>query len=136
MKGRIYFVLGLIVVATMLALPAVGCSPKNGTKTTGVIVETDANGMVTREALVAGQFYNPDVPRISVQKAYELWDSSTTLPAFIDVRPKDLYDMEHVPGARNVPNDPAVTEAANTTDPLFATWKAFPKDRLIILYCD
>jgi hypothetical protein len=130
MKGRVYFILGLLLVATMLIMPSVACG-----KPTATIVETDANGNVTREALVAGQFLNPDIPRISVQKSYELWDSNN-LPAFVDVRPKDLYDTEHVPGARNIINEPEVGDAPAIGNTNKAAYKALPKDKLIILYCD
>jgi hypothetical protein len=131
MKGRVYFVLGLLLVATMLIMPSVGCGG-NGKAT---IVETDANGNVTKEALIDGQFLNPDIPRISVQKSYELWDSNN-LPVFVDVRPKDLYDTEHVPGARNIINEPEVGDAPAIGDSNKAAYKALPKDKLIILYCD
>jgi 3-mercaptopyruvate sulfurtransferase SseA len=115
----------------MLILPSAACS--NNASDTNLTGNPD--GSVSRDVLVKGQFLNPDMPRITVQKAYELWDSST-MPAFIDVRPRDLYDMGHVPGARNIINDSQDGNKPAIGDSNKAAYKALAKDKLIILYCD
>lgn len=130
MKGRLYFISGLLLLSMMLTMPSLACGGKPS------IVETDANGNVTREALVAGQFANPDIPRISVQKAYELWNSND-MPVFVDVRPKDLYDVEHIPAAKNIPNIGAKGETTPAIgDENKAAYLALSKTKEIILYCD
>jgi rhodanese-related sulfurtransferase len=62
--------------------------------------------------------------------------NSSNVPVFVDVRSRDLYDMEHIPGARNIPNTFAAASPTATDDPLFNIWKALPVDKLIIFYCD
>jgi hypothetical protein len=89
----------------------------------------------TLQQLEKGNYSLPYIARISVQKAYDLLNSSN-VPVFVDVRSRDLYNIEHVPGARNMPNTPAVTTPGATNDPLFTLWKALPIDKLIIFYCD
>jgi hypothetical protein len=131
MKGRVYSILGLLLVAMMLMLPSAACS--NNTSDTELTGNPD--GSVSKDVLVKGQFLNPDITRITVQKAYELWDSSN-MPVFIDVRPRDLYDMGHVPGARNIINEPEGNKAPAIGDSNKAAYKALAKDKLIILYCD
>jgi hypothetical protein len=130
MKGRVFFVLGLLFVTMMLLLPSAACGGGGDANLTG-----NPDGSVSRDVLVKGQFANPDIARITVQKAYELWDSSN-MPIFVDVRPKDLYDMEHVPGARNIINEPEDNNAPAIGDTNKAAYMALAKDKLIILYCD
>jgi hypothetical protein len=102
--------------------------------TTAPVVFTDP-WAPTLQQLQQGKFALPDIPRISVQRTYDLLNSSN-VPVFIDVRPRDMYDMEHIPGAKNIPNTMAASSPTATDDPLFTTWKALPLDKLIIFYCD
>jgi hypothetical protein len=131
MNGRNLLIPACFLIIAALLL-ATGCAskPAIGTSFTGT---RDPLDPPTKQELIDGQFLDPDIPRITVQKAYQLWDTNNP-PVFIDVRLKQLYDLEHVPGARNIPLSPAVTIVTATNDPVFDVWKALPKDRLIILY--
>jgi hypothetical protein len=119
-----------LILAAMLVTASCSSKPPAGASVPGARGPLDPP---TKQELIDGQFLDPDIPRITVQKAYQLWDSNNP-PVFIDVRLKQLYDLEHVPGARNIPLSPAVTIVTATNDPVFDAWKALPRDRLIILY--
>jgi rhodanese-related sulfurtransferase len=67
-----------------------------------------------------------DAPRISIQELKALIDKSTPV-TIVDVRPKDIYAMEHIQGAISLPYKSQIE---------LEDVMALPEDRLIVLYCD
>jgi hypothetical protein len=71
---------------------------------------------------------NPSTPvepvRMAIEEFKTLYDDPAKRPLIVDVRGKQAYDEGHITGAINIP----VAE----TDARLAE---FPKDRLIVAYC-
>jgi hypothetical protein len=83
--------------------------------------------------LAAQQFALPNIPRLTVEQTYALRDSNTP-PVLVDVRAKESYNYEHIPGARNIPNNGGEVQLVSAES--LAQLKLLPKDRLLVFYCD
>jgi hypothetical protein len=79
------------------------------------------------------KFALPEIPRLTVEQVYALWVSNAPL-VLIDVRPKELYNDQHIPGARNIPN--RSSEGRPVSAEALAQLTLLPKDRPIVFYCD
>ena len=63
-----------------------------------------------------------EYPRVQLKDALEAYNSKSAI--FVDVRGKDAYDQQHIPGALSIPLSELATR-------LFE----LPKDAWIITYC-
>jgi hypothetical protein len=90
-------------------------------------------GAPTPAELEEQQFALPNVPRLTVEQIFTLWDSNAPM-LMIDVRPHEFYNDQHIPGARNIPNDGSKEQPVSPE--ALAQLKQLPKDRLLVFYCD
>lgn len=61
-------------------------------------------------------------PRIPLETAWQKYRDGSAL--FVDVRGRDKYDAEHIPGARSIP-----------VDEIEQRLQELPRDRTVIFYC-
>jgi hypothetical protein len=78
---------------------------------------------------VSGQIGTPapteePAPRMPMEQFKALYDDPAKRPFIVDVRPKASYDEGHIAGAASIPEAEVDARIAE-----------FPKDRLIIAYC-
>jgi hypothetical protein len=90
-------------------------------------------GAPSAAELAKQQFALPNIPRLTVEQVYALWDSNAPL-VLIDVRQKEFYNDQHIPGARNIPNGGGETQPVSTE--ALAQLTLLPKDRPLVFYCD
>jgi len=69
---------------------------------------------------------HPEIPRISIEELKKLLDGKAEL-LIIDAQPRAIYEQGHIPGAISFPwrEEVTITDIAR-----------FPKDKLIVFYCD
>jgi len=69
---------------------------------------------------------HPEIPRISIEELKKLIDAHEDL-IIIDAQPQEVYQQGHIPGAISLPwrEEVAFTDVA-----------MFPKNKLIVIYCD
>jgi hypothetical protein len=90
-------------------------------------------GAPSAAELAKQQFALPNIPRLTVEQIYALWDSNAPL-VLIDVRQKEFYNDQHIPGARNIPN--GGSETRPVSNEALAQLILLPKDRPLVFYCD
>jgi hypothetical protein len=149
MKGRI--IAACIAACVLLPLIALGCggggtntaktTAKTTVKTTAAtapatpcasttaVWATPAGAGIppTPADLTKQNFKGPDIPRITAQTLKQMLDAGTPL-VLIDSRMRDLFDMGHIKGAKNIPNDDKTARDAK--------FKLFCPNDLIVFYCD
>lgn len=74
-------------------------------------------------AAIAG---HPEIPRISIDELKQLIDTKGDV-IILDAQLKEIYDKDHIRGALSFPWKQEVTDADVAK---------FPKDKLIVTYCD
>ena len=73
---------------------------------------------------------NEEIARISCEELKTVLDGSGPV-VIIDTRHRNSYAREHIPGAVNIPYDPAGDPMER--DMMLAS---LPGDRLTVIYCD
>jgi len=79
--------------------------------------------LFTAAAALAG---HPEIPRISIEELKQLVDAKAAV-VILDAQLKEIYDRGHIRGAVSFPWKAEVTDAEAAP---------FPKDKLIVTYCD
>lgn len=140
----------MVIFAILLIIPVACGNPKNSTTQvplTSALPSTDLLQPPTSAMLSEQGFDDPNMPRITVEALKKMFDDKQ-YPILIDTRSKYLYDIEHIWGARSIPNDSLgiATETATavvpgTTDKpagaaAIAQYLLLPRDVLIVFYCD
>jgi 3-mercaptopyruvate sulfurtransferase SseA len=101
------YILPLLMVVALV----IGIACQNVSSTTKTETAVQSNIEVQEEA-----------PRISLADAKSDFDAGKAI--FVDSRPEDAYQAEHIKGAINVPLADAETK-----------FKNIPTDKKIIIYC-
>jgi hypothetical protein len=117
-----------VVIVLLLGLLAVFLLNNGGTPaTTGTSAGAPAATVAGGGAPAAAGAATADpaqVPRMPLDEFKKLYDDPAKRPLIVDVRAADAYDQGHIAGAVNIPESDVDARIAE-----------FPKDKLIIAYC-
>ena len=109
---------GIILVAYLLG---VNSAPRSG----GQSASTTGNTNTSQSTSTTPTAVPDDAPRITPQAFKTLYDSLSTRPVILDVRPLAEYQQGHIKGAISFPGSDVDKRAGE-----------LPKDKLIVAYCN
>lgn len=121
---------GLLFVAYLLVnKPTAATSVPGGTPISQAINPPVGSSQVPAAAPTANANTTPEptieaAPRMDIKDFKALYDDPAKRPLIVDVRAKAAYDQGHIRGAINIPEADLATRV-----------NEFPKDKLVIAYC-
>ncbi|HYP39877.1 MAG TPA: rhodanese-like domain-containing protein [Chloroflexia bacterium] len=117
-------IIGALVVGLMVVVFLITSNNNPGGNPAASVVNTPVVPLD-----VSGQIGTPapaeqPAPRMAMEQFKALYDDPAKRPFIVDVRPKAAYDEGHIAGAVSIPEAEVDVRIAE-----------FPKDRLIVAYC-
>jgi hypothetical protein len=117
-------VVGLMVVIFLLTTGNSGNNNNSNNNSGAGVVNTPIPASDASGAIITPAPTEQPAPRMPMEQFKALYDDPAKRPFIVDVRPKAAYDEGHIVGAISIPEAEVDARIAE-----------FPKDRLIVAYC-